>query len=189
MRSRAVFLDRDGTINRKAGKLGVLKDVRELRVFPGAVKAIKQLNKSGFLVVVITNQVVIARGWRTEKELDQIHAVLIKRLAKKGAKIDAIYYCPHHPEATLKRYRLRCSCRKPNIGMITKAAKKFGINLRRSFLVGDTTRDILAGRRAGLTTILVKTGEGGKDGKYKAKPRFIAKDLLEAARIIKKNVK
>ena len=184
--NKAVFLDRDGTINRE---VDVLRDVRQLRVLPGAADAIKKINKLGFLAVVITNQPVVARGWRTEKELDEIHAVLIKRLARKNARLDAIYYCPHHPEANLKKYRLRCRCRKPNIGMITKAVKKFKINIKKSFIIGDSTRDVLTGKRAGLKTILVKTGYAGRDGKYNVKPRFIAKNLKEAVEIIRKNAK
>lgn len=182
MRNRAVFLDRDGTINRE---VDILRRVGQLRILPGAAKAIKEINKLGFLAIIITNQAVIARGWRTEKELDQIHAVLVRRLAKSGAKIDAIYYCPHHPEANLKKYRVRCRCRKPKPGMIMKAARKFGVDPRRSFMVGDHTGDILAGKRAGAKTILVQTGYAGKDGRSDVKPDFMAKDLTEAVRIIR----
>lgn len=182
-KEKAVFLDRDGTINRE---VDVLRSACELRILRGAAKAIRALNKLGFLVVVITNQAVVARGWIKEKGVDRIHAVLVNRLKKRGAQIDAIYYCPHHPQANLKKYRLRCRCRKPNIGMILKAAKKLGIKIRGSFMVGDTTRDILAGKRARLKTILVKTGYGGEDGYHKnVKPDYVAKNLLEAVRIIK----
>lgn len=186
LKNKAVFLDRDGTINRE---VDVLRYIKQLRILPGVDRAIKLINKLGFLAIVVTNQPVIARGWRTEKEVDEIHAVLISRLAKKGAKIDAIFYCPHHPNANLKKYRVHCRCRKPNAGMIMKAAKKFGINLRKSFMIGDMTQDILSGKRAGAKTILLKTGFAGKDKKYKAKPNFIAKDLKEAAQIIKRYAK
>ncbi|MDP2598886.1 MAG: HAD-IIIA family hydrolase, partial [Candidatus Liptonbacteria bacterium] len=123
---KAVFLDRDGTINRE---VDVLRNVKQLRILPGAAEAIKRINKLGFLAVIITNQSVVARGLRTERELDEIHAILVRRLGRKGAKIDAVYYCPHHPEAKLKKYRMRCSCRKPGIAMIKKAAKKYKINM------------------------------------------------------------
>ncbi len=181
---KAVFLDRDGTINKE---VNLLRNLKQLKILPKAAEAIRKINQLGFLVVVITNQAVVARGWLTEKGVDEIHAVLIKRLAKKGAKIDAIYYCPHHPEANFKKYRVKCRCRKPNLGMILKAAKKFKINFKKSFMVGDHTRDILTGHRASLKTILVKTGYAGKDGYHDIKPDFTAKNLFEAVKIIKRN--
>ncbi len=190
MKPRAVFLDRDGTIitHRDNIRPRGLKNIRFLRFLPGTVDAIKTLNHLGFIVVVVTNQPIVARGLATEKEIDKIHAVLVKRLNKKGAKIDAIYFCPHHPEATLPKYRVKCRCRKPNIGMIMMAAKKFNINLKKSFMVGDMTFDIAAGNKAGVKTILVKTGYGGKDGKYEGKPDFVVKNLKEAAQIVYKNL-
>lgn len=181
---RAVFLDRDGTIIRQ---VELLHKVSEVKLLPKAAQAIRRLNGLGYLVVVITNQPVVARGIIGEKEVDKIHAVLIKRLKKCGARLDAIYYCPHHPEANVKKYRIKCRCRKPNIGMILKAVKDFGIDLKKSFMIGDSTRDILAGNRAGLKVILVKTGHGGKDvWQFKSKPDFVVKDLTEAVKIIKK---
>lgn len=184
---KAVFLDRDGTIIKEVGDL-TLKDIKRAKFFPKAVEAIKTLNRLGFLVVIVTNQPVVARGLATEKEVDEIHAILVRRLAKKGAKIDAVYSCPHHPEATLPKYRVRCRCRKPNIAMILKAAKKFGIGLKKSFIIGDRTADIAAGNRAGMKVILVKTGYAGKDGKFKGRPDFVAKNLSEAVKIIKKSL-
>lgn len=180
---RAVFLDRDGTINREADNL---RDVRDLKLLPNAAKAICLLNKIGLLVIIITNQPVVARGWLTEGEVEAINDILLKRLQKKGAKIDDVFYCPHHPDASLSKYRQDCDCRKPNIGMIKSAVKKYKINLSKSFLVGDSTRDILTGQRAGLKTVLVKTGYGGKDGIYNAEPDATTKNLLEAAEIIEK---
>lgn len=183
---KAVFLDRDGTINKE---VNVLRDLKQLKILPKVGEAIKAFNNLGFLVIVITNQAVVARGWLTEKEIDHIHGIMIKRLSRKGAKIDAIYYCPHHPEGNLKKYRVRCRCRKPNPGMILKAAKKFKVNFKKSFMVGDNTRDILAGKRAKVKTILVETGYGGRDGTHNVKPDFIAKNLFEAVKIIKKHGK
>jgi len=180
---KAVFLDRDGTIVKQ---VELLHRVSEIRILPGAAEAVKKLNKLGYLAIVLTNQPVVARGIIGEKEVDKIHAVLIERLNRKGARLDAIYYCPHHPEANVKKYRIKCRCRKPNIGMILKAAKKYGINLKKSFMVGDSTRDILAGNRAGLKVILVKTGHGGKDiWQFKGKPDFIVDNLSAAVKIIK----
>ncbi|MDO8536898.1 MAG: HAD family hydrolase [bacterium] len=182
--SKAVFLDRDGTIIRQ---VELLHKASEVKLLPSAARAIKALNKLGFLVIIVTNQPVVARGIIGEKEVDEIHALLVGRLAKSGAKVDAIYFCPHHPEATLKKYRLRCKCRKPEIGMILSAAKKYGINLKISFMVGDSTRDTQAGNNAKLKTILVKTGHGGKDKwQFKARPDFVVNNLSGAVRIIKK---
>ncbi len=183
---RAVFLDRDGTINHE---VDVLRNVKQLRILPGAARAIKRINQLGFLAVIVTNQSVVARGLRTEEELDKIHAILVRRLGQKGAKIDAVYYCPHHPQANIKKYRMRCSCRKPGIAMIRKAAERFKIEMKGSFMVGDSTRDMLAGKRARLTTILVKTGYAGEDKAYDVKPDFVAKNLLEAVKIIEKFTK
>lgn len=182
MKRKAVFLDRDGTINVEVDNM---RGVEQLRILPYVSDAIKKLNKLGFLVIVVTNQPVIARGWASEKEVEKIHEVLLKRLGKRGAKLDAIYYCPHHPDANLKKYRLRCRCRKPNIGMLVKAIKQYNISKKGSWMIGDNTRDILTGRKAGLKTILVKTGYAGKDGRYDVKPDFIAKNLSAAVKIIK----
>lgn len=182
---RAVFLDRDGTIIKQ---VELLHKVSEVKLLPGAARAIKEINKLGFLAIVITNQPVVARGIISPKEVDKIHAVLIDRLNKKGARLDDIYYCPHHPEANMEKYRVKCRCRKPNIGMILKAAKQSGLNLKKSFMVGDSTRDVLAGNRAGLKVVLVKTGHGGKDvWQFRSKPDFVVKNLSEAVKIIKKN--
>jgi len=177
-------LDRDGTINNLADSK---KKVTRLRVFSGVARAIKKLNELGFLVVVITNQGGIGKEVWKKKEVDQVHALLVSDMKKQGAVIDAVYYCPHHPKATLEKYRLECECRKPNIGLILKAIKRFKINPKESFLVGDMTRDILAGKRAGMKTILVKTGQGGKEVRYRVKvnPDFVARDINAAAKIIK----
>lgn len=178
---KAIFLDRDGTINREADNLRSLK---QLRLLPGVAEAIKILNKKKFLVIIITNQPVVARGWISEKQLLTIHNELLKRLNKRGAKIDAIYYCPHHPNANLKKYRKDCSDRKPNIGLIKKAVKDFNISLKNSFFIGDSTRDIKTADNAGITSILIKTGYAGKDGKYNVKANYVKKNFLEAVTLI-----
>lgn len=184
---KAVFLDRDGVIIQQ---VDFLIKPKQLKLLPNVGKVIKLLNHFGFLVVVITNQPVVARGLIKPEGIDKIHTVLINRLKKQGAKIDAVYFCPHHPNANVKKYRLRCRCRKPGIGLIIKAAKDFNINLKKSFMVGDALIDIVAGKRAGLTNILVKTGPGHSrlDKLYQKnfKPDFIAKNLNEIIRIIKK---
>jgi D,D-heptose 1,7-bisphosphate phosphatase len=185
-KKKAVFLDRDGTIIRDVDNL---IRPQQIRFFPSAARAIAEINKMGFLVIVVTNQPVIARGWATEKNVDEVHAVFVDRLKRRGATIDAIYYCPHHPDANLKRYRALCRCRKPNTGMIIKAAKELGITMEGSYMVGDRTGDILAGERAKLRTILVRTGAAGKDGKHAMRPDHIAKNLAAAVAIIKKSQK
>jgi len=180
----AIFLDRDGTI---IHQVELLHKPSELRVFKDAFGAIKMFNELGYMVVIITNQPVVARGIIGPKEIDEIHAVLVERLTKRGAKIDAIYYCPHHPKANMKKYHMACKCRKPDIGMIMESAKKFNIDLKKSFLVGDSTQDALAGNRANVKMILVRTGHGGKDPwQHEGKPDFIVKDLSGAAKIVKK---
>lgn len=176
-------MDRDGTI---VYEVDNLKNVQQLRLLPGVARAIGAINKMGFLAVIVTNQPVIARGWIDEKGVDDIHAVLVERLGQKRAKIDAIYYCPHHPDANIKKYRVLCNCRKPDIGMIVRAAKELGITMSGSYMVGDRTADILAGKRAKLRTILVQTGYAGKDGKHTVRPDHIVKDLSGAVAIIKK---
>jgi mannose-1-phosphate guanylyltransferase / phosphomannomutase len=180
----AVFLDRDGTIIRQ---VELMHKKSDLKLIPGAASAIATFNKLGYLTVIVTNQPVVARGIIGPKEVDEIHALLIERLDKKNAKIDAIYFCPHHPQANVKKYRMTCKCRKPGIGMILDAAKKYNIDLKKSWMVGDSTRDMLAGNNAKLKTILVKTGHGGKDvWQFDGKPDFTVKDLSSAARIVKK---
>ena len=156
-------------------------------MLPNTVRAIKKLKVAGYLIIIISNQAVVARGWINELELSQINANIFRQLKKRGAKIDGIFYCPHHPNADLKRYRKLCNDRKPNIGLIKKAVKQFKINLNDSYFIGDTTVDVETARRAGIKSILVKTGYGGKDKKYKCKPDIIAKDLYDAAKKIQKN--
>jgi histidinol-phosphate phosphatase family protein len=184
-RRRAVFLDRDGTVNALRFNEYIVHP-RMMRLLPGAAQAIRAMNRLGYLVIIVTNQGVIAREKATHKGLEEIHGKLIARLKKHGAKIDAFYYCPHHPDGTQKELGIVCKCRKPEIGMIQDAVKEFGIDPKRSFMVGDTTGDILVGKRAGLTTILVGTGYGGKDKKHDVKADHTARNLTEAARIIKK---
>ena len=174
---KAVFLDRDGVINREVDHI---RSMKQLRLLPKVGNAIRLLNKEGYLVIIVTNQPVVARGWITEKGLKSIHAELRHRLVKKGAEINSIFYCPHHPKADLIKYRKNCLDRKPDVGLIIKAVKKFNISLEDSFLVGDTTTDIKTAKNAGITSKLLKTGLGGKDKTFKIKPDYIAKNLLEA---------
>ena len=178
-----VFIDRDGTIIRQ---VELLHKPSQLKIFAGAAKAVAELNKEGYLVIIVTNQPVVARGIIGPRQVDDIHTVLIDRFAKKGARIDAAYFCPHHPMANVKKYRKVCACRKPSPGMILKAAKDWGVDLGKSFLVGDSTQDVQAGNRARVKTILVKTGHAGKDmWQHAGRPDFIAKNLAATVRFIK----
>jgi len=177
----AAFLDRDGTIIRQ---VELMCNVGELRLLPGSAEAIRLLNQCGVPVLVVTNQPVIARGKCTEQEVDFIHDELRRRLLKKGAHIDAIYYCPHHPNATVEKYRMNCLCRKPAAGMLLRAAREQRVDLSRSVMIGDTTQDIMAGTRAGTRTILVQTGHGGRDPwQLDCVPDWTTRNLLGAARL------
>lgn len=189
---RAVFLDRDGVINEVSG---FVTKPEEVRLIDGAAEGIRILNSLGLKVVVVTNQPQIARGLCSEEDVERINSKIAEDLEKEGARIDAFYYCPHHPETHHKdvpeharKYRIACRCRKPETGMMEQAAKDFGINLRHSFVVGDRTVDILSGRNAGCRTILVRTGDGGQDGKHEAEPDFISPDLRGAAGLVREIV-
>lgn len=184
-KTKAVFLDRDGTIIRH---VDFLTHAKQMRLLPGAAKAIRQLNGLGYLVIIITNQPVISRGLITEEGIRKLHALLMSRLAKKGARIDGVFFCPHHPDAKSKRYGIKCNCRKPEPGMILDAIKQCNGNPKESFMIGDAIIDCVAGGRAGVKTILVKTGPGHKrlDEQYAhIKPHCVARDLREAVRYIK----
>lgn len=184
---KAVFLDRDGTIIKQ---VELMHSVNDLRLLNGAARAIGKLNKLGFLVIVVTNQPVVARGIIKPEEVDEIHGVLIHRLCGKKARVDGIYFCPHHPQATIAKYRLRCYCRKPKPGMILQGLNDLNINPKKSFMIGDALIDIVSGKKAGLKTILVKTGPGHArlDEKYKnVKSDFTVKNLTQAVKIITSN--
>lgn len=155
-KQRAVFLDRDGTINKY---VGFLRKPEELELLPGAAEAIKKINESGYLAIVVTNQPVIARGEVTVEQLDEIHNKLETLLGQEGAYLDAIYYCPHHPDkgfpGEIPELKIDCDCRKPRPGMLLKAAEDFNIDLSQSWMIGDDKRDMEAGRAAGCRTLLV----------------------------------
>jgi D-glycero-D-manno-heptose 1,7-bisphosphate phosphatase len=183
-RTKAAFLDRDGVVIRDVHHL---HSVRDLRLLPGVAQAIRSLNSLGYLVIFISNQAAVAKGLLTETGLDRINKVLIKRLTRHGAHVDGQYYCPHHPNGTIPRYTIRCACRKPGTKMIRDAMRAFNIDRAQSYMIGDKTQDILTGKRARLTTILVETGYGGRDGLYVVEPDHRAKDIAEAVRIISRS--
>ena len=186
---QAVFLDRDGTINEEAGYLDRME---KLRLLPGAAGAIRRINESGLMAVVVTNQSGIARGLFDEAFVAQVHARLREMLRAEGALIDAFYFCPHHPTEGRGAYLRTCDCRKPAPGMLFLAAEELRIDLNRSYMVGDTLKDIEAGAGVGARGVLVRTGYGEesaatlaaarpetKDGAT-VRPAHIAADLREA---------
>ena len=187
-KQKAVFLDRDGTINEHKG---FLKSVDEFELIQGAAEGIRLLNQSPYLVIVATNQPVIARGECTFEELDNIHKKMETELGRKGAFLNDIFFCPHHPHkgylGEVPELKIDCDCRKPKIGMLQRAADKYNIDLTQSWYVGDTTIDIQTGINAGMRTVLVKTGEAGKDGKYDVVPTSEKENLLEAVQFILSN--
>lgn len=185
MGQQGVFLDRDGTINEE---VEYLNNVDQLKLIDGATEAIRLLNNAGYKVVVITNQSGIAKGYLTEAQLQVIHTELKKMLQKDNAYVDAIYYCPHHPDAEVDAYRVDCDCRKPKQGMLEQAAKDLDIDLENSFVIGDKISDLGAGDAAGCRKILVRTGYGKEMEKELRNVSFqadhIADDVLAAVKWI-----
>lgn len=184
-KQKAIFLDRDGTINEY---VGFLRSIDEFRLLSGVPEAIARINASPYLTIVATNQPVIARGEVTFAELDEIHKKMETELGKGGAYLDDIFFCPHHPhkgyEGEVPELKIDCDCRKPKTGMLKTAAEKYNIDLSASWYIGDTTIDIQTGKNAGMKTILVQTGEGGNDGKHDVSPDYVAADLMEAIKHI-----
>ncbi|MGD8561006.1 MAG: HAD family hydrolase [Desulfarculaceae bacterium] len=176
---KAVFLDRDGTINHE---VHYLSDPGQVRLLPGAGEALARLNQAGFTLVVVTNQSGLARGYFREEDLTKVHAELDRQLTLMGARIDAYYVCPHLAGAPVRSLAQVCDCRKPLPGLILRASREMGLDLRDSFMVGDRNRDVACGRAAGLTSILVQTGmDDGPPAHEGEVPDFVAKDLAQAA--------
>ena len=158
-KQKAIFLDRDGTINKY---VGFLRNIDDFELIDGVAEAIRKINESGYLAVVVTNQPVVARGEVSFEELEEIHSKMETLLGKEGAYLDAIYYCPHHPhkgyEGERPELKIDCDCRKPKPGMLLKAAADFNIDLSKSWMVGDGENDIKAGINAGCKTVLLSNG-------------------------------
>ena len=184
--NKAVFIDRDGVITHDPPHYAHRID--QLKLIQKSAEAIRLLNKTGFKVVVVSNQSGVARGYYQEKDVEIYNSAMKKELEEKGAYIDAIYYCPHYFEAEIEAYRIDCDCRKPKPGMLKRAENDLDLDLKRSFLVGDKIIDIEAGYRAGCKTILVLTGHGNDELKKNAnmniKPNYVSKDLHTASQII-----
>ena len=173
-KQKAIFLDRDGTLNRY---IGFLRNIEDFELLPDVCEAVKQINASGYLAVVATNQPVIARGEVTYAQLQEIHNKMETLLGEKGAYLDAIYYCPHHPhkgyEGEIPELKFDCSCRKPKPGMLVQAAEDFNIDLSQSWMIGDGENDILAGKAAGCRTALLGTESYGQDLSVESVAEFI----------------
>jgi D,D-heptose 1,7-bisphosphate phosphatase len=181
---KTVFLDRDGTINKN---INYITNIQQLHFLPGVLDGIKIFNKHNVVVIVITNQPVIARGLATPKDIARLHDAMIDKLANKGAYIDAIYFCPHHPEKHhpdisryALQYRIECECRKPKLAMLKEAVKDFNINLSSAYFIGDSSTDIKAGEGLGIKTLLLKTGFKGEDKKYLVEPDYISDNFRDA---------
>lgn len=181
----AIFLDRDGTINKLDNFIYRAED---FELEEGVIEAIGSINSSGLLAIVITNQPSVARGLCDISDIDYIHKKLKTLLGKEGVFLDDIFYCPHHPDKGFPEenplYKVDCECRKPKTGMIELAKEKFNIDLSSSYMVGDSSMDIELAKRAGLKSVLVMTGLSGTDNKYDAKPDYTAKNLYEAVQKI-----
>jgi D-glycero-D-manno-heptose 1,7-bisphosphate phosphatase len=183
-----VFLDRDGTV---CEEVGYVNHLSRCQILPRSAEAIRLLNEAGLPVAIVTNQAGVARGYFREEMIESVNERVRSLLGERGARVEGIYYCPHHPSAGAPPYRTECDCRKPKPGLLLRAAREIGIDLQSSFLVGDSSRDIEAGRSAGVTSVLVLTGYGRGEWEHQRErfpvpPAHIAEDLLEAVHWILK---
>jgi D-glycero-D-manno-heptose 1,7-bisphosphate phosphatase len=186
MGRRAVIIDRDGTINEEVGYVNHLD---RFFLLPRVGAAIRLLNQHGLKTVVVTNQAGVARGYFPESLIHLVHRKMENLLAKEGASLDGIYYCPHHPDAGAPPYRQRCRCRKPETGLIEEASRALNFDCAKSYVVGDRGNDLELARRIGAKGILVLTGYGKGEWEYcqdqwKVKPDRVAQDLYEAVQWI-----
>ena len=187
----AAFVDRDGVITdlktyNQEGDLAFLNRKEDILFFEDTADAIKLLNRNSIKTVMVTNTPQIAKGFITEQEAISINQEIVNRLKEKGAIIDAIYFCPHHPKGTIEKYTVSCSCRKPLPGMLLQASREMNIDLRNSYMIGDRISDIKAGDLAGCKTIGVRTGYGCNDGFHDAIPNEMVDNFYEAAKLIDK---
>lgn len=186
MEKSAVFLDRDGTLTEE---VGYVNHPSRLRLIQGTAEAVRLLNQAGVLAIVATNQAGVARGYFEEEMILKVHERLENLLEEGGARLDAIFYCPHHPTEGPPGYRVKCDCRKPGTGMIEAASTRFGLDPAGCYVVGDKNSDVEFGRKIGAKTVQVMTGYGlgefefGRH-KWKAEPDYIARDLLDAVKWI-----
>ncbi len=175
-----LFLDRDGTINRE---VDYLHRVTDIEILPTVIDGIKLLNENKIAVIVITNQAVISRGFLTIDGAKKMNDEIVKKLSAKKAYIDAVYFCPHHPNADLIEFRTVCRCRKPNIGLFNQAVKEYKTS-KIYGIIGDKASDILAGKNMKIRTAIVKTGFAGKDLDKNTKPDFICDPFISAVKVL-----
>jgi D-glycero-D-manno-heptose 1,7-bisphosphate phosphatase len=184
MGDRCVFLDRDRTVIEDPG---YLTEPDAVKLLPGVGLALKSLRQAGFKLVVVTNQSAIARGLLTEEGLDRVHQEMRRQLGDHGVQLDAIYYCPYHPEGTVELYAHDSQDRKPRPGMLLRAASEHNIDLPRSWMIGDSPRDMEAGQRAGCRTIRVRHAAGTEaavEQDEDVQADFTVRNLVDAARVI-----
>ena len=174
----AVFLDRDGVINKD---IGYFSDPKKLAIFRSSLEGLRALQEAGFMLIVVTNQSGIARGLISEKDVQNLHDVMQHAFQKDGIFISGIIYCPHHPTEGINAYRTNCKCRKPSPGMIFQAAEKFNIDLNQSYLVGDRFSDIQAGINAGLKSSILLESKHEISQEEISKASTFCQDLAEAA--------
>lgn len=174
----AVFLDRDGVLNKDPPHYAHRLD--QLELIPGSAEAVRILKQNNFTLIIVSNQSGIARGYYTEKDADIFNRALIMKLRESGGDIDGVYYCPHLPDAIIEKYKSCCDCRKPMAGMLHRAAQEHDIDLSSSYMVGDKISDIEAGKKAGCCPILVLTGHGKDEVLAKDNSCRVANDLLDA---------
>ena len=182
--SRAIFLDRDGTLNEE---VGYITDPSQFRLYDFAAEAVRRINQAGRLAIVLTNQSGIARGLYDEAFLGEVHAGMQAALARADARIDGIYYCPHHPEIGAPPYRQPCDCRKPKPGMMLRAAREFDLDLASCVMIGDRYGDVATAHAAGARGVLLLSGHGAKEYEREREgwprpPDHIAETLIEAVR-------
>lgn len=186
MKRRAVFMDRDGTISEE---IGYVNHPSRYRVYPYAAEAVRLLNESDRLAILVTNQAGVARGYFTEDLIGEVHAILRRELEQGGARLDAVYYCAHHPSVGSEPYRADCDCRKPRPGLIKRAAEDFDINLAESWMIGDRYSDVELAHNAGVRAAFVLSGYGRGEWEYQRdvwqhEPDLVAENLLDAVRQI-----
>ena len=184
MSNTAVFFDRDGTLIHDPG---YLNDPDQVQVMDGVAEAVKEFQVLGYKTVVASNQSAVARGVVSVEMLERIHDRLRELLAAKGASLDAIYYCPYHPEGTVPEYRKDSDWRKPRPGMLLAAAQEMDIDLSRSWMIGDSDRDVQAGRSAGCKTILIGSTASESADPEKNRPDYVAVNMREAVNIVKRH--
>ncbi|MBU2496964.1 MAG: D-glycero-beta-D-manno-heptose 1,7-bisphosphate 7-phosphatase [Nanoarchaeota archaeon] len=175
--NKAVFLDRDGVINEDKNNDYIHK-IKDFKFISRVLEALKILSKSKYKIIIITNQSGIGRGYYKHEDFFKVTNYMLKEFKKEKIRIDAIYFCHHSPEQA-------CKCRKPETLLLEQAKKRFNINLKKSYVIGDKTSDIMLGKKAGCKTILLQTGKTGKDNKYNVKADYTCKDLLDSLSLLK----